>query len=395
LSELTSPTCTEAGRQTLTCNICNTVDVIDLPALGHMEGPGKCLTCGVAIENKIKNVIYIIGDGMGKEHIAAGEKAYGEHFEFTDWTMASSSTNSLDGSGRATVLTDSAASGTALATGVLTVNGYIGRDRFYNDQPTLLDFAADLDKSTGILTTDTLYGATPGSFSAHSNSRYNTSEIVASQIRSGVDFLAGYYDKNCTSQRADIEDHGYTYVETLKAAKAAIDAEKMYCQLLLEGNNTSSSAVKLADAAKVALDFLDDDEDGFVLMIEQAHIDKCSHSNDFAGMVKNMKSLDETVDAVMEWIGDRTDTIVVITADHETGGLCTSAKQGVLEKTYTGPNGDKVYYSFHTTGHTDADVGVFLYGTSFDFSTLPFFKSSHIVKNSDIPEMIKRILLRE
>lgn len=393
-TELILPTCTEAGRQTWTCDLCLTAQTTEIPAPGHVEGPGMCLTCGIALENKIKNVIYIIGDGMGKEHITAGELAYGELFDFTSWKMASSNTNSLDSNGCATVLTDSAASGTALATGVLTTNGMIGMNQQGEHVDTILDFAQSLGKSTGVLTTDQLFGATPGAFSGHVESRDNTARIITTQIQSGVNFLAGSTDSSCTKKQPMIKKNEYKYAESLEDARGMMDAEKLYCQLDLEGNFHGDTAVKLADATSLALDFLSKDEDGFVLMIEQAHIDKYSHNNDFVGMIGMVKSLDETVDVVMQWIGDRTDTLVIITADHETGGLCVSSKENALANTYTTSDGTDIYYSFHSGGHTDADVGMFMYGTSYDFSKLPFFHASHMVKNSDIPVMIKEILSR-
>ncbi len=386
------PTCTEAGSQRLTCDRCGVTETIELSATGHREGPGYCLTCGTALENSIKNVILIIGDGMGNEHVTAGERAFGEHFAFTDWMRVASATNSLNENGYATALTDSAASGTALASGVLTENGRVGVDRNGEETETILDFAKTLGKSTGVLSTAPLYDATPATFSAHALDRNDTYHLVMSQMRSGVDFLAGVTDGECTPYSRNIEKRGYTYVESMEDAYAHIEDDMLYCQLDLEGRVRGEDAVKLADAATMAIDFLDKDPDGFVLMIEQAHIDDYSHFNDFGGVVNMVKSLDETVDAVMEWVGDRTDTVVIITADHETGGLCTSTQENTLANAYVCPNGDTVYYSFQSTDHTDTDVGLYLYGASFDFSTLPFFGSSHLIKNSDVPVMIRQIL---
>ena len=386
------PTCTLSGSQRLTCARCNTTETVELAATGHIHGPGFCLTCGAPVENAIKNVILIIGDGMGQEHITAGERVYGENFAFTEWIQVSSATNSLDENGYATALTDSAASGTALATGVLTENGRVGVDRDGNELETILDFAKDLGKSTGVLSTAPLYDATPATFSAHAVSRDDTYHLVMSQIRSGVDFLAGTTDTHCTTYARNIQKRGYTYVTDMESAYAHIEDDMLYCQLDLEGRFHGEDAVKLADAAVMAIDFLDKDEDGFVLMIEQAHIDDYSHFNEFDGVVNMVKSLDETVDAVMAWVGDRTDTVVIITADHETGGLCVTNQASILANSYPCNNGDTVYYSFQSTDHTETDVGLYLYGAAFDFSTLPFFGSSHVIKNSDVPSIIRQLL---
>ena len=103
---------------------------------------------------EIKNIILIIGDGMGLEHISAGQLYVGKKFAFTDWQFTNVNTDSVDTSGKGSVLTDSAASGTALATGHLTVNNYIGKNHLGTNVTTILDAALALNKSTGVVTTD-------------------------------------------------------------------------------------------------------------------------------------------------------------------------------------------------------------------------------------------------
>lgn len=133
---------------------------------------------------KVKNFIYVIGDGMGLEHVAAGAMTSGEACTFGDWKRASVNTDSLTSvKFRATKTTDSAAAGTALATGVLTKNGRIGKDKDGRDTVTILDVAKSKGKATGIVTSDKLSGATPASFSAHAMSRKDTDDIIASQIK--------------------------------------------------------------------------------------------------------------------------------------------------------------------------------------------------------------------
>ena len=143
-------------------------------------------------KTEIKNVVIIIGDGMGFEHIESGEMYESAKYMFPNWTQTAVNTDSTDGNNL--VLTDSAAGGTAIATGVLTKNGYVGKNPNGEDLETVLDLAKSLNKSTAVITTDKLYGATPASFSAHSLSRDYTTEIVESQIRtSNVDILCGTY----------------------------------------------------------------------------------------------------------------------------------------------------------------------------------------------------------
>ena len=242
-------------------------------------------------KNEIKNIIIIIGDGMGSEHIEAGELYTGKSFRFKKWSSVKVDTNSLSIVSKPTVLTDSAAAGTALATGTLTVNSRIGKDKDGNDLTTILDKAKSLNKSTGVVTTDSLTGATPAAFSAHAMTRDLSNEIVYSQLESGVDLLCGSTDLACASKKSSIKSAGYTYCDNFKNIDSVMSADKTYWQFNLGG---TSATVELCDVSIKALNYLDQDEDGFVLMIEQAHIDKYSHSNDFNGAVKSVKSLNDT-----------------------------------------------------------------------------------------------------
>lgn len=340
----------------------------------------------------IKNIILIIGDGMGMQQIRAGEMVEGKDYAFTNWQNTLSNTDSVNTAGKVGTTTDSAAGGTALATGVLTVNGYVGKDHTGQDVTTIMDTAKSLGKATGIVTTDNLFGATPASFSAHSISRNNTDEIVASQIESGVDLLCGTIDTACTSQKSAIEAAGYTYCATYSKIKETLSANKAYWQFSLASN--SAYAPKLADVSVHALNFLNRDEDGFVLMIEQAHIDKYAHNNDFANMAKSAKSLNDTVDAIINWLGDRDDTAIFITADHETGGLSVSLDD-IYTQSYRVSNANdpySVYYEFASGSHTNQMVGVFVYGVVMDFSACEYYKSEAKIKNIDVNRMMTDVL---
>ena len=344
---------------------------------------------------QIKNIVLIIGDGMGAEHVAAGQLAYDKQFAFAGWNRVNVNTDSLrEKTDYPCHTTDSAASGTALATGVLTYNGYVGKDIAGNDLETILDVAKSKGKATGVLTTDTLDGATPACFSAHSYSRNNRDEILNSQLSSGVDFLGA---SSTTKQLgvADIEAAGYTFYKTGDEGtldEAISSAEKAYCLLNLEGFSLKDDAYKLKDAAISALNFLSRDEDGFVIMIEQAHIDKFSHSNLFSNMVDMVNSLNDTVDAITEWIGNRNDTAILIVSDHETGGLSVSASADSFLLKYNTKQNRQISYIFEETSHTEADVILYTYGFNMDASTLPYYRSANIMKNSEVCTVMKRIL---
>ena len=125
-------------------------------------------------------------------------------------------------------------------------------------------------------------------------------------------------------------------------------------------------------------------------MLEQAYIDKHSHNNEFESMVKSMNDLNDTVDAILEWLGDRTDTAILITADHETGGLTVSG-ENVFVNCHTA-NGNKVYYNFSSTGHTNSKVGVLVYGFEADFSKFDYYESQHLIKNINVFDQMLDLL---
>ena len=335
----------------------------------------------------IKNIVIIIGDGMGIEHITAGEMFCDEDFAFTNWQYVSVNTDSVKTSGQGPVLTDSAAAGTALATGMLTVNGYIGKDHTGYDVETILDAAKELKKATGVVTTDTLYGATPSAFSAHSISRSDSNTIISSQLESGVDLLCGHIDSKCTSRVDEIEDAGYEYCEDFDYVDESLSADKVYWQFSLGGVDAE---VELCDVTVKALDFLDQDKDGFVLMIEQAHIDKYSHNNQFREVAESVSSLNDTVNAVLDWLGDRTDTAVLVTADHETGGLTVSSEKRYSKVNTDGEN--DIYYNFSSDDHTNSKVGLFVYAIKVDFSEFEYYTSQHLIKNIDVYNLMFNIL---
>ena len=163
---------------------------------GQSKEPKPYTVTYVTDYENIKNVIFIIGDGMGEEQLDAGELVYGKEFAFRDsLNLVFSDTNSLDqDSDEATETTDSAAAATALATGVLTYNKRVAMDSKFNEFTTMLDIAKSVGKSTAVVTTDYLSGATPSGFSAHTLNRNLEVEIIKSQITSGVDLLIGQYD---------------------------------------------------------------------------------------------------------------------------------------------------------------------------------------------------------
>ena len=335
----------------------------------------------------IKNIIIIIGDGMGDAQIEVGELGMGVEYCFRDWQRTHSNTNSLDAAGQPTKVTDSAAGGTALATGVVTINKYIGKDKDGNDLQTILDHAKEYGKATGVVTTDAMNGATPAAFSGHSMDRTDSQTILHTQLVSNVDLLCASATSEGKAMESFATQAGYSYCDNFSKIGETLDSEKAYWLFDMAGMGTTN---KLDTVVPHALNFLDKDEDGFVMMIEQAHIDKYCHNNQIDGTITMSNSLNNTVEAILQWLGDRNDTAIIITADHETGSQKVSS-----EKKYPNNftlNGKGFYYLYGSGDHSDTPVSVYVYGFTADFTPYYLDDTQEVIKNSDVFELMLDLL---
>lgn len=325
-------------------------------------------------DDKINNVILLIGDGMGVMSIEKTRHETGKALAMDTFEVVSrSQTASFDSS-----VTDSAAGATALACGIRTNNGCVGvypddvnAERSY--PMNLCEFALAKGMKTGVVTTDSTRGATPGGFTAHTSSRNNTAEITNQQIRSGIDLIWGVATSTC--KKAEVENAGYEYVADYASMSALTEGTKSFGQFTGDlWRSDCGSMPTLSQMITKAIDLLDDGENGFFLMVEGAHIDKNNHNNNGEGMKEALLSFDEAVKAVLDYAKADEHTLVVVTADHETGGI-------TLE------NGEYVYT---TTGHTGADVPLFVYGYD------NFIKEGETaIRNTEIPKRITEALRQD
>ena len=296
-----------------------------------------------------KNVIIMIGDGMGFNHLEATKQAY----ELDELNMenvvvkAESKTNSLFG-----LTTDSAAGGTALSSGIRTINGMVGTYAFdpfrvFSTPKNVTEVAIEQGKATGVVTTDYTSGATPSSFSAHTYSRDNDVDITEQQLASDIDLIWGAYNGLATSDV--VSAAGRTYIGTATEL-ADFDGEtKSFGQFSFDdlkyvANNYDTPTLEVM--TEKAIDILSTDEDGFFLMVEGAHIDKFSHDNNFDGSTKHTVEFDKAIEVALEYAAQDGETLVVVTADHETGGIQYNAEK------------DEYYYT--SGSHTGVNVPVFV-----------------------------------
>lgn len=352
----------------------------------------------IILENvqKAKNVILLIGDGMGKEHIKAGSLYKGKDLVMQGFPYrVDVETVNVNGE-----VTDSAASATALATGMRTINGHVGLNaNGVKIAETIVDIAAAAGKATGVITTEYLYGATPMGFSAHCDSRSRYGALLDSACSSSnvnlfiCDRMGTYRDK--------ITGNGYTLLldetdkisemsESKVAALSKIDPKAKSMSIGEDGSAFDRLVTE-------ALEYLSKDPDGFFLMAEGAHIDHGGHANDMTYMLEELFSFDEGVKAVLKWAKDRKDTVVLVTADHETGGL--NVKEGFAKGTMNkmvsldgGMTYVHEYYEWTTTSHSDRDVYCYINGADIDFSAYSFASNDRI-KNTDVFQIMKSLLV--
>jgi len=329
-----------------------------------------------------KNVVLMIGDGMGINHLKVAE-AYNQsptfiisEAEISGWVKTASLNSAI---------TDSAAAATALSTGIKTRNGNIAyKDCF--KLTTMSEYAHAYGMSTGIIATETLTGATPAAFSSHNRSRKNTDHIFVEQIRSNVDIFMGagksYYD----SRVSDINDQRRPYYTNFEALQNAIDKfvsgeEKLTSFLasfdVISTSSSTASSPSLSDLSIEAISYLDykAGQKGFFLMVEGSHIDKRAHDKELLGTIEQLNGFDRAVKSVVELSRDKNDTLVIVTADHETGGLAYNNET----KSQFNDN------MFTADGHTSVNVPFFIYSTN----QLAFIEDDEVIENSDIAKIIR------
>ncbi len=344
------------------------------------------------IKKQKKNLILFVGDGMGNNHVNSYSYLSKKDASFIRFKSCQVDTNCLSDEFYPDLLTDSAAAATAMATGKLTSYHYVGKDKDGNDLTTIFDIAQKLNYKTGILTTDKLYGATPAGFSSHSLDRGNTEEIVLSQSLSGIDYLCGQTStRYLTKFYQNFIDQGYVISSDENEMNNVIQNDKVLLQYDLVGGG---GTLHFKNALNNALSFLTKDQDQpFILLAEQAHIDKESHSNNFEGMISNMKELDEGVSLALEFASENPNTVIMVVADHETGSLDISFEENNLYKEYIYPETNQIiYYHFGYTGHTNRTVGLYTYGYDVDYSKYDFYSNPSIIKNTDVYDIICDII---
>ena len=343
----------------------------------QVDTPYQTVSVKQPKSKKVKNVIFLIGDGMSMEAVSVGWTLNGGRLNLDNFPVAGySRTYCVD-----ELITDSCAGGTALSSGAKTKYGYIGQDVDGNPFVTLLHEAQKKGKKTGLAVTCRINDATPADFVCHSPDRHLEAEIAAQYVGSGVDFLVGggrqFWDEREDGRNLinEMKALGYNFVEKREQLADVHSGKLLGLFAPLDMDPVLDRGPVLEDSAMKAIELLDNKK-GFFLMIEGSQIDDWAHRNKVGHMAEELFDFDKTIGRVLEWAEKDGHTLVVVTADHGTGGLTLVG--GSLEERNV-----KVHFS--TKGHHGIVVPVFAYGPhAEDFQG--------VMENAELSNRIRKLI---
>ena len=309
-----------------------------------------CLFVALFAQAAPKNILLFIGDGMGLSQVTAGKVAKGtlemERCPVTG-LVTTWSANQL--------VTDSAAAGTALATGVKTKNGMISQDPDGKKLETVVEFAEEKGKSSGLVVNCAVTHATPAVFASHVPSRKQYTDIADQLAASDVDVLFGGGFDHFSSESLALLQKKMPVVKTADEFYALGTPKKAAALLYpVHPPYAAERTVSLPELTAKALEILKQDEDGFFLMVEGSQIDWAGHKNDGIHIVSEVVDFDNAVGVGLDFAEKDKNTLVLITADHETGGF------GLLDGSLENHTVDKTGFIYKH--HTATMVPVFAFG---------------------------------
>ncbi|MGY4691339.1 alkaline phosphatase [Salibacterium sp. K-3] len=288
-------------------------------------------------QEEVENIIYMIPDGFNADYATnyrwyKGEEAvWDEHLKGMFKTKSNNSR-----------VTDSAAAGTAMATGHKTDNGMVGLNAEGNEVETILEAVEEEGKSSGLVATSRITHATPAVFASHVESRDNQAEIAKQMLDNDVDVMLGggkeYFlpesegglqaEENLLQQA---QDAGYQHVETsgelMDADNVNVNEGEKLLGLFADGalspelQRSNTEEPSLSDMTGSAIDTLSRDEDGFFLMVEGSQIDWAGHANDAGWAMSDTEAFEHAVAEAITFAEEEGNTLVVVAGDHETGGM--------------------------------------------------------------------------
>ena len=305
---------------------------------------------------KAVNVIYMIGDGMALPQVYAAMLASGEDMTFQQFPYI----GVVDTHSASNDITDSAAGGTALASDHKTNNAMLGVNPDTIPVKTVFEALAEQGKKTGIVVTSYVTHATPAAFYAKVPHRKQYEDIAVQMAENPyINLIIGGGMKHFAQRKDSLDligrmenELGWKVYDNL----AEVDVTSQKYAVIADTNHMPKAADRgdfLPRAVKTALKTLDNAENGFFLMVEGSQIDFACHGNDSTWMMDEMLDFDYAVQVALDYAKEKGNTLVVVTADHETGGLTLPDPQGK----YT-----NVVFNYSTGSHTCLPVLVYAYG---------------------------------
>ena len=305
---------------------------------------------------KVKNIIIFIGDGMGVPHLYAGMTVNGTPFSLEKFPYSGlSKTYSADN-----YITDSGAGGTAIACGVKTNNGMIGVTPDNKTVSSITEIAHRNGLAAGVVSTSAVTHATPASFVAHNSGRGNYEDIAADFLDGEIDVFIGGGEDHFRSRKdgkdlaLGLKEQGFDVVYNIEDLKRS-QSSKIAGLLAKEHMPLASNGRQgvLREMTMKAIETLARNKNGFVLMVEGSMIDWGAHENNPDYVIREMIDLDQAIGAAYDFAASDGKTLVVVTADHETGGMVL-AGGSMQDRT--------VDIKFAGKDHTAVMVPIFSYG---------------------------------
>jgi alkaline phosphatase len=335
---------------------------------------------------RARNAVIFIGDGMGIGHVSAASDLL-DRTGGTLVMMSSPFVSLVRTWASNTLVTDSAASGTSLATGFKTDKRMVGMLPDGSIPRNLLEVARERGMATGVLTTSGLVDATPASFTTHVAHRERYDEILEQMLDSGTTVLVGgdwlkmkkarRNERYCELVSGVDELGGARGYNVIRDPDAVASASLPILALFSSRSDYAEQhGPRLAVSARRIVELLLEQDEGFVLVIESEVTDELAHANDIEAVMNGMRELDEAVAAVLGLVGESGDTLVLVTADHDTGAL--SLVDGYYED-------EAATVRWSTSYHTSHWVPLFAFGPGAELF-------AGVLDNTEIAKLTARVL---
>lgn len=337
---------------------------------------------------EVRSLIFLIGDGMGLAQVSMLQLERGDSLTAFDRAQGVALIRTRSANSR---VTDSAAAGTALSSGAKTGNGHVGVDAEEHPLHSMMERAHEQGMPTGIAVTCYLQHATPAAFYAHVSDRNDTKAITRDLLVSDVDVLFGggrkWLAEECPEGGNGLDAlrrRGYFVTDRIESVDtvtrgrvACVAAEKHLARAPKRGDF-------LLGATRKALEVLGNDAaaagKGFLLMVEGSQIDWAGHANDAEYLKAELRDFDRVVAAAMDYADRTPGVLVVVAADHETGGFSIPSE----EKDFTKAHSD-IRYNFSTGNHSASMVPVYFYGAGAD-------RINGVMENSELSHRLMELL---